>query len=296
MPWPFDREYMQLALAAGLIIGACAPLIGAFLVERQLSLLGDGIGHLAFAGVAAGLLLSLWPTWTALAAAVLGAVAVDRLRIRRRAAGDLALALLFYGGIATGVVLTGLGPGLNANIFAYLFGSILTVGPGDLWIVALLGAVIIGAMALTGRALFAILIDEQAARAGGLPVDALNLLLAVLAAVTVVAAMRVVGVLLVAALMVLPVGASRALARSFRQVLAIAVAVGVGSVVVGLVAARLLGLAAGGAIVLVAALAFGISSLLAGAVRRAGRRRRRGGAAPPPVAKDGDQVARSARR
>src|SRR6266487_2212859 len=98
MLWPFDREYMQLALAAGLVVGACAPMIGAFLVPKRLSLMGDGIGHLAFAGVAAGLLLDVRPIWTALVVAVVGALLIEWLRIRGRTSGDLALALVFYGG------------------------------------------------------------------------------------------------------------------------------------------------------------------------------------------------------
>src|SRR6266498_3881903 len=122
MPWPFDRQYMQLALAAGLVVGACAPMIGAFLVQKRLSLMGDGIGHLAFAGVAGGLVLNVAPVWVALAVAVVGAVSIERLRTRGRASGDLALALFFYSGIAAGVVLTGLAGALNANIFSYLFG------------------------------------------------------------------------------------------------------------------------------------------------------------------------------
>src|SRR5688500_6360349 len=100
LPWPFDREYMQAELAAGLVVGLCAPLIGTFLVQKRLSLLGDGIGHVAFAGVAAGLLAGVWPIWTALIAAVVGAVTIEWLRSRGRASGDLALALFFYSGIA----------------------------------------------------------------------------------------------------------------------------------------------------------------------------------------------------
>jgi zinc transport system permease protein len=271
MPWPFDRQYMQLALWAGLVVGACAPLIGGFLVPKRLSLMGDGIGHLAFAGIAAGLLLHVAPVWVALLVAVVGAAAVERLRAGGRASGDLALALFFYGGIAAGVVLTGLAGSLNANIFTYLFGSILTVRPQDVWLVVALGIGIVGALAVAGRALFAVVIDEEAARVAGVPVDRLNTLLAVLTAVVVVAAMRVVGVLLVAALMVLPVGASQQLARSFRGTLALAVGMGVGSVIVGLAAARIWGLAAGGAIVLVAAATFAIASGV-GAIRRRGAR------------------------
>jgi zinc transport system permease protein len=268
MIWPFELQFMQLALAAGLVVGACAPLVGAFLVHKRLSLLGDGIGHMAFAGVAAGLLLNIAPLWTALAAAVLGALMVERLRRMRVAAGDLALALLFYGGIAGGVVLSGLAGSLNASMLSYLFGAVLTVTPGDIWTIAGIGGLILIVLAVTGRALFSVLIDEESARVAGLPVDALNALLAVLAAVTVVIAMRVVGILLVAALMVLPVGASQAFARSFRTMLAGASALGVVSVVAGLSASRAWNLAPGGAIVLTAAVAFAAASLLGGRVRR----------------------------
>jgi zinc transport system permease protein len=277
LPWPFDRQYMQLALAAGLVVGACAPLIGAFLVQKRLSLLGDGVGHLAFAGVAAGLLFGVWPLWSALAVATTGAMALEWLRSRGRSSGDLVLALFFYSGIAAGVVLTGLSGSLNGGVLSYLFGSILTVAPSDAWVVVALGALILTAVALTWRALLAVVLDEDAARVGGLPVDALNLALAGLAALTVVAAMRVVGVLLVAALMVLPVGACQRLARSFRATLAWSAVIGAASVVAGLAAARAggaagLALAPGGLIVLVAAGAFLAASLLAG--------RRRGGPAP----------------
>lgn len=268
LPWPFDRQYMQLALAAGLVVGACAPLIGTFLVHKRLSLMGDGVGHVAFAGVAAGLLLGVSPIWTALVAAVVGAVAIEWLRLRRRASGDLALAVFFYSGIAGGVVLTGLAGSLNAGVLTYLFGSILTVSPGDTVTIVLLGAVVLAAIGLSWRALFTIILDEEAARVAGLPVELLSLALAALAAVTVVAAMRVVGVLLVAALMVLPVGAAARLARSFRSTLGLSALIGVGSVVAGLATARMADLAPGATIVLFAAAAFLAASLL-GAARPA---------------------------
>jgi zinc transport system permease protein len=270
LPYPFDRGYMQLALVAGLVVGACAPLIGGYLVQKRMSLMGDGIGHLAFAGVAAGLLLDVWPVWTALLVAVVGSIAVERLRTRARTSGDLALALFFYGGIAAGVVLTGLAGSLDAGIFTYLFGSILTVRPEDVWVVVGLGAMIVAAVWFTGRALFATVVDEESSRVAGIPVDGLNTMLSVLTAVTIVAAMRVVGLLLVAALMVLPVGASRILARSFRGMLLGAVGVGAASVVVGLAAARIWGLAPGGTIVLVAAFAFGGVSVVSTLRRRGG--------------------------
>jgi zinc transport system permease protein len=268
LPWPFDREYMQLALLAGVVVGTCAPLMGTFLVHKRLSLMGDGVGHVAFAGVAAGLLLDVWPVWTALVAAMAGAVAIEWLRSRGRASGDLALALLFYSGIAAGVVLTGLAGSLDAGTLTYLFGSILTVEAADAWTVAVLGGVILAAVAAAWRPLLAVVLDEEAARVAGLPVDRLNLLLAALTAVTVVVGMRVAGVQLVAALMVLPVGSAQRVARSFRATLVLAAAAGAASAVVGLALARAWSLAPGGTIVLVAAGLFLVTALGSGRVRR----------------------------
>jgi zinc transport system permease protein len=268
LPWPFDRTYMQLALVAGLVVGATAPLIGVFVVQKGMSLIGDGLGHVAVAGIGASLLLGTSPTWTALVVAVAAALVIELLRSRGSATGDLALALVFYGGIAAGVVLASRSA-TNANLQPYLFGSILTATANDVWTVLGLGAAIIIAIAITGHALLAVVLDEDSARVAGIPARSLNTMLAVLTAVTVVMAMRIVGVLLVAALMVLPVATSRMLARSFRTTLLGAVAVGVLSAVVGLWAARQWALAAGGAIVLVATATFALASIVAG-VRRAG--------------------------
>lgn len=270
LPYPFDRDYMQLALAAGLVVALCAPLIGTFLVEKQLSLLGDGLGHLAFAGVAAGLLLAVSPLWAALGVTVVGALALEFLRSRGTASGDLVLALFFYGGIAAGAVLASraTAEGESVNVLPYLFGSILTVTPADVWLIVALGAVIVASIAVAGRALFAVVVDEESAQVAGLPVMLLNGLLVTLAAITIVAATQVVGTLLVAALMVLPVATGRLLARSFRATIAVSVLVGLVSVVVGLALARIWSLAPGGAIVLVVGALFLVTTLAAG-LRRA---------------------------
>jgi zinc transport system permease protein len=262
LPWPFEREYMQLALVAGLVVGACAPLIGTFVVQKQMSLLGDGIGHMAFAGVALGALTGVWPIWTALAVSVAGALTIEHLRSRGRASGDLALAIFFYGGIAAGVVLIGVAGALDANLFGYLFGSILTVTRGEVLVIVAMGAVVVVTVGLLGRALFSLSIDEEWSRVAGLPVALLNNVLAVLIAVTIVAAMRVVGLLLVAALMVLPVASGQILGRSRRRALVCSALVGTGSVVVGLTAARRWGLAPGGTIVLVTVAVFAVVSQL----------------------------------
>ena len=243
LPYPFDLAFMQRALAAGLVVGAFAPLIGTFLVQKRMSLIGDGIGHVAFAGVGAGLLLGIWPVWTALLFGVVGALGVDFLRSRGKASGDVALALFFYSGIALGVVLISLGGGLNANILTYLFGQPLTVTASEIRVIAALGAAIAIAMWTVRRVMFAVVTDEDWSRVAGLPTGFMNSLLAVLTACAVVAAMRVVGILLVAALMVLPVASAQLLARSFRATLLWSVGIGMGSVVVGLTASRIWNLA-----------------------------------------------------
>lgn len=253
--WPFDVRFMQLALIAGVIVGAVAPLVGSFLVQRRLSLLGDGLGHLAFAGVALGTAVGVAPLPVALIASVLGAVAVDAMT-RRGIAGDLVLALLFYIGIASGVVLLSAADGFDASVLGVLFGQILTVSQGEVIWIAVGGTAVAIVVAVSGRAFSAMSIDPEGARVAGLPVAGLSTLLTVIAALTVVLSMRVVGVLLVAALMVLPVGAARALAGSMRSSLLLGSLFGVVSVVVGLTASRAAPIAPGGAIVLVSALSF----------------------------------------
>lgn len=244
---------MRLAFAVGAIVGVLAPTVGFFLVQRRMSLIGDGIGHAAFAGVALGVLLDISPVLTALGAAVVGAVAIEWLRARRGAAGDQALALVFYTGIAAGVVLISVAGSLNVNLFSYLFGSILTVTRGDLALMVVFGAVALGLIALFYRALCAAVLDEEGARVAGLPIGALNVLVAVLAALTIALSMQIVGILLIAALMVLPVTAATRIAWSMRSTLLLSAGIGLASVLAGLTASYHANIPPGGTIVLVAA-------------------------------------------
>ena len=256
----FELEFMRLAFASGAVVGVLAPAVGFFLVQRRLSLIGDGIGHVAFAGVAAGLLVGASPVLAALIAAIAGAVAIEWLRARRPAAGDQALALVFYTGIAAGVVLVASSGRLNVNLFQYLFGSILTVTRGDVLLVLVLGLFGLLLIALLYRALSAATLDEEAARVSGAPITLLNVVLAVLTALTVALSMRIVGLLLIAALMVLPVIAASRVAWSLRSTILIAMGIGVAAVLAGLTISYYADLAPGGVIVLVAAAAFGVAS------------------------------------
>jgi zinc transport system permease protein len=262
LPYPFELDFMQRALVASLVVGIFAPMIGTFVVQKRMSLIGDGIGHLAFAGVGAGLLAGAWPVWGALGVAVVGALSLEWLRARRAASGDLALALFFYSGIAAGVVMANLGGGLDANVLVYLFGQPLTVSDSEIGVIGALGAGIVVSMLVLRRVLFAVVTDEEWSRVAGLPVGFVNGVLAVLIAVSVVAAMRIVGVLLIAALMVLPVAGGQLLARSFGATLRWSVAIGGVSVVAGLAAARIWGLAPSGMIVLIAAGIFAAVALV----------------------------------
>jgi zinc transport system permease protein len=263
-----DLEFMRLSFAAGIVIGVLAPAVGFFLVQRRLSVIGDGIGHVAFAGVAAATLLGLPIVPTALVTSVAGAVGIEWLRTRRSTAGDQALALVFYTGIAAGVVLISLAGALNVDLFAFLFGSILTVTPTDVAVVWALGLAGLATIAVLYRALAGAVLDEEGARVAGVPIGALNVALAVLAAVTIALSMRIVGILLIAALMVLPVTAATRLAWSMRSTLLLSTAIGLGCVLAGLTLAYYADLPPGATIVLLASASF----LLASAVD-AGRRR-----------------------
>jgi zinc transport system permease protein len=227
-----------------------------------MSLIGDGIGHVAFAGVAVGYLIGVSPVWTALAAAIVGAAAIEWLRARRKTAGDQALAVVFYTGIAGGVVLISAAGALNANLFAYLFGSILTVTRSDLAVIATLGLGSLAAIAVLLRGLIAVALDEEGARVAGLRVGMLNGVVAMLAALTIGVSMRIVGILLIAALMVLPVIAAQRVAWSVRSTMGISMLFGLGSVLVGLTVSYYGNLPPGGTIVLTGTAVFLAASLV----------------------------------
>ena len=199
---------------------------------------------------------------TGLIASLAGAVGLEWLRARRRTAGDQALALLFYTGIAAGVVLVSAAGALNANLFSFLFGSILTVTHGDLALVAILGTLGLATIAVLYRGLVAVVLDEEGARVSGVPVGLVNIVLAGLAGLTIAVSMRIVGILLIAALMVLPVIAAGRIAWSIRSTILLSMAIGLGSVFAGLFASYYADLAPGGTIVLFAAGAFGVAAVV----------------------------------
>lgn len=261
-------EFMQHALLAALLVGASAPLVGVFLVQRGMSLVGDGMGHVALAGVGVGLLTSTSPILTALVVVVLAAVAIEVLRHLGRTGGDLALAIMFYGGLAAGVVIIAKAPqGSATNLQGYLFGALTTVSRGDLVQFAVLAAVVLVTVMLLRERLFAVAQDEEYSRASGLPVLATNILLAVLTGVTVVISMRVIGLLLISALMILPNATGQYLGRSFRGGLVWAVIVGTLTSVGGVVTSFYADTPSGATIVLLAIAVFVVSAAVVTAAR-----------------------------
>lgn len=222
-----DYPFMQRALLAALLTGLIAPSIGTYIVQRRLSLLGDGLGHVAIAGVGLALLTGTAPLPLAVVVCVLGAVTVEVLRQRGRATGDVGLAILFYGGLAAGVLMSGIAGAGTGTLSQYLFGSLTTVTNQDLAMISVLGVlVLIPALGLLPQ-LFAVCADEDFARVLGLRVRFYNVLIVVLAALTVTLAMRTVGLLLVSALMVVPVAAAQNLVQGFRLTLVTSMVIGV---------------------------------------------------------------------
>jgi zinc transport system permease protein len=261
-------DFVQRALIAAVLTGLAAPAIGTYLVQRRLALMGDGIGHVALTGVALGLLTGWAPVWTAVIVAAAGAVAIELIRERGRASADVALAMLFYGGIAGGVLLVGLAGSTAATLTSYLFGSVTTVSAADLWVIAgLAGVVLVLAVGLRPQ-LFAVCQDEEFARVAGLPVRTYNVLIAVMAAVTVTVAMRTVGLLLVSALMVVPVVTSQQLTRGFQSTLFVALAFGVAASTTGIVVSSYVDVAPGAAIVVIALIGFALAWPIGSLLRR----------------------------
>ena len=258
----FEMEFMQRAWLAGLIMALICPLIGSFLVLRRQSLIGDGLGHIAFAGVAGGALGGFSPVLSAAVATVLGAIAIERVRTRLSDAADMVLAIFFYSGMGLAVIFTGLNHEGGVNLSSILFGSLMTVSRLDLLIVALLALITIVFVVLAYQPLQYLTFDETCAKVAGLPVAKLNLLLALLTALTVALSMRIVGLLLVSAMMVIPVACALQTAYSFKQTICQSIGYGVATVVIGLTASYYINLAPGGTIVVTGTLLFLLSSLL----------------------------------
>lgn len=258
MDW-LALEFMQRALLAAVITGLTAPAIGTYLVQRRLSLLGDGLGHLAVAGVGLAFLTGTAPLPLAVLVCVVGAVGIELLRELGRTSGDVGLAILFYGGLSGGLLLASLAGQGTGALSAYLFGSLLTINAGELWIIGGLAAVVLLVCLGLLPQLFAVSADEPFARTIGLPVRWYNVLVVALAAITVTVSMRTVGLLLVSALMVVPVATANHLVIGFRRSMLVAMGLGVLAAVSGTVGSFEFDTAPGALIVVIAIGLFALS-------------------------------------
>jgi len=256
----FHYDFMLRAFIAGVAIALIAPIIGQFLVVRRYALIADTLAHISLLGVAIGLLVGLNPILTAIVVSVLSAFGLEFLRAQKRLSGDMVLALTISGSLALAVVIIGLIKSVKVDFFSFLFGSITTVTVADLFTILLLGALIVAIVFWFYKPLFVISFDEELAATDGINVRAVNLLLIILSAATVSVAMRVVGILLTSALMVIPVLTAFQFGKGFKKTMALAVSFSVLSVIIGLFASYYLDLASGGTIVLVA-LAMFVGSL-----------------------------------
>ncbi|MUG44807.1 metal ABC transporter permease [Paenibacillus woosongensis] len=240
-------EFFQRALIGGLLIGITAPLIGIFLVLRRLSMIGDTLAHVTIAGVALGFLIHANPIWVGLAFAVLASFAIEKLRKAYKAYAELSIAIIMSGGVALASLFFTLGIGYNTDV---LFGSIYTLSREDLYIVGAVTLVVIAVVALFFKEFFLLTFEEDAAAVSGLPVKLFNLLITVLTALVISTAIKIVGALLVSALITIPAACSLLIARSFKSSVIFSVIIAEIAVVIGLIMAGIWNLAPGATIVL----------------------------------------------
>ncbi len=273
-------DIVRYPLIIAVLVGLTAPVVGTYLVQKRLALLGDGLGHISLTGIAIGWLIGAWLLVSpadllaipgALTASVLGALAIEYVRSLGHTSRDVALAILFYGGIAGGVVIIQMAGGTSQNLMAFLFGSLSTVTQADMTIALVLAAVVLVLGVGLRGLLSAVTTDEEFAIASGLPVRAVNVLIAVMAALTVTLSMRIVGALMVSALMIVPVAAAQTVVVGFARTMRTAMLIAVTCALAGLILTVYVDLPPGGVIVLFTIGVY-VLGLIVGSVLRRVRR------------------------
>ncbi|MGB9682559.1 MAG: metal ABC transporter permease [bacterium] len=258
----FQYTFMQYAFISGVIIGILCPLIGIFLVLRNLSLIADGIAHLSFGGLALGIVLGLNPSLALLISSIIGGLGIDYVSRKTRLYGDTATAIFLSTGLALGIVIISFFKGMNININSYLFGSILALTRGDLVLTIIIGILGILSMYLMYNVLFYISFDEESAKASGLPAERVNILFILTSAITIAISIRISGILLVSALTVLPVATAIEVSNSFKMTTIFSMLIGVFSIFIGLLFSYYFNVASGGVIILVNVFIFVLSLLV----------------------------------
>lgn len=245
--------FMQRALIAGIAVAITTSVIGLFLVLRRNSLFGDALSHVAFGGIALGLAVNVYPLWTGLGLSIAGALGITRLRQSARVPSDATVAILLSSGLALGILIVSASGGFTLDLFSFLFGSILLVSVNDTLAILAMAGVILATVIVLYKQLMYITFDEEQARVSGLRISALNYLFVVLASVAAVVSMRLVGILLVSALIVIPNVTALLFGRGFKKTALISVGVSIFSIVTGIAVSYTFDLAPAGTIVLVSA-------------------------------------------
>ncbi len=265
----FEYAYMQRALVAGVLVGAVCAVIGVYVVLKGLAFIGAGISHASFGGVAIGVYLGINPIWSAIVFCILTAWAIGLTSRRGHVKEDTAVGVFFASTMALGILIVGLKQGYQVDLFSYLFGSILAVTLQDVWTTVAITALVIGSVIVLFKDLMFVAFDSEMAEVTGVPAGKLYFLLITMMALTVVMSIKVVGIVLVSALIVTPAAAAYQLTEKFRNMMALAVVFGVGSCVFGLVLSDLLRIASGATVVLLSTLIFFVCAALSPRRRKA---------------------------
>lgn len=252
----FNYPFMQRALIAGIIIAILAAVSGSFIVLRRYSLLSETLAHVSLVGVSLGLLAGLSPLWMAVVASIFAAWLIEYLRSRHGLYSDSILAILLSGSLALSIVIISLAGSFNASLFSYLFGSILSVSSEDLWVMGIAGAVGMILLILFFKELYFIAFDEEVARTSGIAVTALNFMLVSIIALIIALSIRVVGTLLIGAMMVIPTVTAIRYGYGFFKTTYIAIGIALMSVFIGLSLSYVYALPSGAAIVMCLLLIF----------------------------------------
>jgi len=252
----FQFAFMQRALITGTAVAIICSVIGLFFVLRRQSLFGDAMSHVAFGGIALGIFLNLYPIWTAFIVSVLAALGITKLKESTKIPSDSAIAILLSSGLALGVVLISLSQGFSLDLFSFLFGSILLVGFQDEITVLALSIAIISIICLLYKKLMYITFNEEQAKVSGLDVSKLNYLFIILAGITVITSIRLVGVLLISSLLVIPNITAMMFEKGFKKTALISTIIAVCSVEVGIIFSYIWNIAPGGTIVIVSIIIF----------------------------------------
>ncbi len=253
----FQYDFLRYTFLTGLLIGVIAPLLGTFIVVRRLSLIADALSHVTLAGIAFGLMaekkfgLMLPPLYSGMVFSVIGSVLIEKLRSVYKAFQELAIPIILSAGVGLSVIFISIADGFNTDLFNYLFGSVSAVSQNDFLMILGISVFVVLVVVFLYKELFTLSFDEEHATISGLHSKQIHLLFIVLTALVIAASIRIVGVLLVSALMTLPVAASMRLAKGFKQMMLLSILFGELSVILGLISGYYLSIPPGGTIVMI---------------------------------------------